>query len=138
MNLHGAQTAFDNGLDGSKGYASLKSMKPEQDLFEICERDLLTRIGQQETGRLPSFTIRLTRLIGLPTVRLKVNGDKLELSFTTPKPSSTHVIEQTSKLPVSTWTDVTKVTFSSAPGNTLIATFAKPSSAPAFYRVRLD
>ena len=69
---------------------------------------------------------------------IKVNGDKLELSFTTPKPSSTHVIEQTSRLPASTWTGVTNVTFSSAPGNTLIATFAKPSSAPAFYRVRLD
>jgi hypothetical protein len=51
--------------------------------------------------------------------------------------ASTHVIEQTSKLPASTWTDVTNVTFSSATGNTLIATFAKPSSTPAFYRVRL-
>jgi hypothetical protein len=48
MNLHGAQTAsFDNGLDGSKGYASLKSMKSEQDLSEICERDLLTRINER-------------------------------------------------------------------------------------------
>jgi hypothetical protein len=67
---------------------------------------------------------------------IKVNGDKLELSFTTPKPASTHAIEQTSKLPAS-WTDVTNVTFSSAPGNTVIATFAIPSSSPDFYRVRL-
>ena len=66
----------------------------------------------------------------------KVNGDKLELSFTTPKPASTHAIEQSSKLPAS-WTEVTNVTFSSAPGNTVIATFAKPSSSPDFYRVRL-
>jgi Carbohydrate family 9 binding domain-like len=68
---------------------------------------------------------------------IKVNGDKLDLSFTTPKPASTHAIEETPKLPASSWTDLTNVTFSSAPGNTLVATFAKPSSSPALYRVRL-
>lgn len=76
-------------------------------------------------------------ITNITVTNIKVNGDKLELSFTTPKPSSTHVIEQTSKLPASTWTDVTNVTFSSVPGNTLIATFAKSSSTSAFYRVRL-
>jgi hypothetical protein len=68
---------------------------------------------------------------------LKVNANKLELSFTTPKPASAHAIEQTPKLPASVWTDVTNAVFSSGAGNTLVATFAKPSSSPAFYRVRL-
>ena len=68
---------------------------------------------------------------------IKMTGDKLELSFTSPKPSSTHAVEQTSKLPASPWTDVANVTFSNGPGNTLVATFAKPSTSPAFYRVRL-
>jgi DNA-directed RNA polymerase specialized sigma24 family protein len=64
MNLHGAQTAsFDNGLDGSKGYASLKSMKPEQDLSEICERDQLTRIAQQETEALAQLYDRFAGVL---------------------------------------------------------------------------
>jgi hypothetical protein len=67
---------------------------------------------------------------------IKVSGDKLELSFTTPKPSGSHVVEQTAKLPASLWTEVPNVTFSSGTGNTLVATFAKPSDSPAFYRVR--
>jgi Carbohydrate family 9 binding domain-like len=80
-----------------------------------------------EAGSITNITI----------TSIKVNADKLELSFTTPKPASTHAIEQTPKLPASSWTDVTNVTFSSAPGNTLVATFAKPSSSPVLYRIRL-
>ena len=56
---------------------------------------------------------------------IKVNGDKLEISFTTPRPSTAHAIEQTSNLSASPWTDVTNVVFSSGPGNTLVASFAK-------------
>ena len=76
-------------------------------------------------------------LTNITTTNIKVNGDKLEISFTTPKPSSTHVIEQTSNLSASPWTDVANVIFSSGTGNTLVATFPKPTTSPAFYRVRL-
>src|SRR5262249_1386268 len=67
----------------------------------------------------------------------KVNAEKLELTFSTPKPNSAHAIEQGSKFPASAWTDVTNVVFSSGASNTVVATFDKPSSSPAFYRVRL-
>jgi hypothetical protein len=73
----------------------------------------------------------------ISVTNLKVNGNKLELSFTTPKPSSTHAIEQASKLPGATWTDVPNVTFSPPSGNTVVATFDIPSTTPAFYRVRI-
>ncbi|MEO8426189.1 MAG: sigma-70 family RNA polymerase sigma factor [Verrucomicrobiota bacterium] len=53
MNLHGAEIAFvDEGFDATKGCDSLTSMKSEQDLSELCERDLLTRIAQQESEAL--------------------------------------------------------------------------------------
>jgi hypothetical protein len=46
MNLHGVEAVFfDKGLDASKGCASQISMKSEQDLSEVCERDLLARIA---------------------------------------------------------------------------------------------
>src|SRR5438105_10699286 len=46
---------------------------------------------------------------------IKVNGDKLEISFTTPKPSSAHAIEQTSTLSAAAWTDVANVIFTTGP-----------------------
>ena len=68
---------------------------------------------------------------------IKVVGDKPQLSFTTPKPSSTHVVEQTSNLAPAQWTSVANVTFVSGAGGSIVATFPKPSNAATFYRVRL-
>jgi len=73
----------------------------------------------------------------LTITSIKVNSDKLELSFTSPKPSDTHVVEQTSNIGAAQWTVVANVVFSSGAGGALVATFPKPTSSPAFYRVRL-
>jgi hypothetical protein len=68
---------------------------------------------------------------------IKVNNDKLELSFTTPKPSDTHVVEQTPNIAAAQWSEVANVVFSNGSGGSLVATFPKPTSSPLFYRVRL-
>jgi hypothetical protein len=73
----------------------------------------------------------------LSITSIKANNDKLELSFTTPKPSGAHVVEQTPNIVAAQWTAQTNVIFSNGAGGTLVATFPKPTSSRAFYRVRL-
>ena len=68
---------------------------------------------------------------------MKVNGDKLELSFTTPQPASIHVLEQSPNIAAPQWTNVANVIFSNGSGSALVATFPKPTNSPVFYRVRL-
>lgn len=66
---------------------------------------------------------------------VKVNGNNLEISFTTPSPSGTRVVQQASNIAVPQWTDVGNVTFSTGTGGATVAAFPKPSSSPGFYRV---
>ena len=64
MNLQGVERAsFDRGLDASKGYASLISMKSEQDVSEVCERDLLARIAQHEPEALAQLYDRFAGVL---------------------------------------------------------------------------
>jgi hypothetical protein len=68
---------------------------------------------------------------------IKLNVNNLELSLTSPNPSGTHVVQQSSSLAATQWTPVANVTFAPGPGGAIIATFPKPSSSSAFYRVAL-
>ena len=68
---------------------------------------------------------------------IKLNVNSLELSLTSPNPPGTHVVQQSSSLPTTQWSPVANVTFATGLGGTVIATFPKPSSSPAFYRVVL-
>jgi hypothetical protein len=73
---------------------------------------------------------------GKPSISgIKVNGNNLEVSFTTPSPSGTRVVQQASNIASPQWTDVGNVTFSTGTSGATVAAFPKPSSSPGFYRV---
>jgi hypothetical protein len=66
---------------------------------------------------------------------IKVSGNNLELSITTPNASGTHAVQQTGDIAKPQWSDVAGFTFSSPQGDKIVATFPKPSNSPTFYRV---
>ena len=67
---------------------------------------------------------------------LQVKNSQMELTFTSSKPSATHVVEQSSGLAPAKWTNAAGVTFANGAAGSLIATFPKPAATAAFYRVR--
>jgi hypothetical protein len=132
--LDGATVGFDVALNDDDNVADTARLQPKTySLWSGHEFQPFTygNLTLQGAGGSTNTNTEIT------ITSIKMNGDKLELSFTSPQPASAHALEQAAKLPASAWTDMTNVTFAGGPGNTLTATVAKPSSSPEFYRVRL-
>ena len=67
---------------------------------------------------------------------LQAKSSQMELTFTSSKPSATHVVEQSSSLAPAKWTSVASVTFANGAAGSSVASFPKPTDGAAFYRVR--
>jgi hypothetical protein len=66
---------------------------------------------------------------------VRINGNNLELTIATSNASGTHAVQQSGSISPAQWSDVPNVTFTAGQTGTVVATFPKPSTSPAFFRV---
>jgi hypothetical protein len=67
----------------------------------------------------------------------RINGNNLELTIATSNAAGNHVVQQSATISPAQWSDVPNVTFAAGQGGTVVATFPKPASSPAFFRVSM-